>query len=260
MVSAVRRPLIAGNWKMNTTVTEAADLATQVGAAVARHPDCRTEVVLCPPFLSLAAVAAAVEGTTIGVGAQNCYPADAGAYTGEVSAAMLAALCQYVIVGHSERRGYFGEQDDFVRAKAAHALVHGLTPIVCVGESLEHYEAGTGAAFVTAQITASLHDLSAAAVGSLVIAYEPIWAIGTGHAATAEDATTMIRTIRATVADTWGAAAAERVRIQYGGSVAAANAGVLLAEPEIDGALVGGASLKADEFAAIVAAAEASLP
>ena len=260
MVSAVRRPIIAGNWKMNTTVTEAADLATQVRAAVAGHTDDRTEIVLCPPFLSLAAVAAAVEGTAIGVGAQNCYPADSGAYTGEVSASMLAALCQYVIVGHSERRGYFGEDSAFVQAKAAHVLAHGLTPIVCVGESLEHYEAGTGVAFVTDQITGSLQDLSADAVGSLVIAYEPIWAIGTGHAATAEDANTMIRTIRATVADTWGATAAERVRIQYGGSVAAANAATLLAEPEIDGALVGGASLKADEFAAIITAAEASLP
>ena len=139
-------------------------------------------------------------------------------------------------------------------------LAHGLTPIVCVGESLEQYEAGSGAAFVTAQITGSLQDLSADAVGSLVIAYEPIWAIGTGHAATAEDANTMIGTIRATVADTWGAAAAEQVRIQYGGSVAAANAGTLLAKSDIDGALVGGASLKADEFAAIIAAAEASLP
>lgn len=260
MVSAVRRPIIAGNWKMNTTVAEATDLARQVRAAVANHPDYHTEVVLCPPFLSLGAVAAAVEGAAIGVGAQNCYPADSGAYTGEVSAAMLVGLCQYVIVGHSERRGYFGEDNAFVQQKAAHALAHGLTPIVCVGESLEHYEAGTGAAFVTAQITASLHGLSADAVGSLVIAYEPIWAIGTGHAATAADANTMIGAIRATVADTWGTAAAEQVRIQYGGSVAAANAATLLAEPEIDGALVGGASLKADEFAAIIAAAEASLP
>ena len=260
MVSAVRRPIIAGNWKMNTTVTEAADLATQVRVAVASHPDYRTEVVLCPPFVSLTTVATAVEGSSIGVGAQNCYPADSGAYTGEVSASMLAALCQYVIVGHSERRGYFGEDSAFVQAKAAHVLAHGLTPIVCVGESLEQYEAGSGAAFVTAQITGSLQDLSADAVGSLVIAYEPIWAIGTGHAATAEDANTMIGTIRATVADTWGAAAAEQVRIQYGGSVAAANAGTLLAKSDIDGALVGGASLKADEFAAIIAAAEASLP
>ena len=260
MVSAVRRPIIAGNWKMNTTVTEAADLATQVRAAVASYSDYRTEVVLCPPFVSLTTVATAVEGSSIGVGAQNCYPADSGAYTGEVSASMLAALCQYVIVGHSERRGYFGEDNSFVQAKAAHALAHGLTPIVCVGESLEQYEAGTGAAFVTAQIAGSLQDLSADAVGSLVIAYEPIWAIGTGHAATAEDANTMIGTIRATVADTWGAAAAEQVRIQYGGSVAAANAGTLLAKSDIDGALVGGASLKADEFAAIIAAAEASLP
>ena len=260
MVSAVRRPIIAGNWKMNTTMTEAADLATQVRAAVAGHTDDRTEVVLCPPFVSLTTVATAVEGSSIGVGAQNCYPADSGAYTGEVSASMLAALCQYVIVGHSERRGYFGEDNSFVQAKAAHALAHGLTPIVCVGESLEQYEAGTGAAFVTAQIAGSLQDLSADAVGSLVIAYEPIWAIGTGHAATAEDANTMIGAIRTTVADTWGAAAAERVRIQYGGSVAAANAATLLAEPEIDGALVGSASLKAGEFAAIIAAAEASLP
>ncbi|MAG34764.1 MAG: triose-phosphate isomerase [Dehalococcoidia bacterium] len=253
----MRRPIIAGNWKMNTAVAEAVGLATHVRAELSGQAELRTEVVLCPPFPSLSAVAVAVENTAIGVGAQNCYPADDGAFTGEVSAPMLAAMCQYVIVGHSERRGYFSEDDAFVQAKAAHVLAHELTPIVCVGESLKQHEAGTGRAFVTSQTTSSLKNLSADAVGSLVIAYEPIWAIGTALAATAEDANTMIREIRATVAEGWGDAAAERVRIQYGGSVAAANAGALLAEPEIDGALVGGASLRADEFAAIVAAAEA---
>ena len=256
MVNGTRRPIVAGNWKMNTTVEEAGQLATRVQTEVDRAGIRAVEVVLCPPFVALATVAAAVAGSTLTVGAQNCYPEDEGAYTGEISPAMLAPLCQYVIVGHSERRQGFAETDAFVQAKAAKAFEHRLVPIVCVGEDLGQYEAGTGQDVVTGQVRASLSGLSAEQVAGLVLAYEPIWAIGTGRAATPQDANEMIGTMRQAVASEWGAATASRVRIQYGGSVSASNAADLLAQPEIDGALAGGASLRAVEFGAIIRATE----
>jgi triosephosphate isomerase len=212
--------------------------------------------VLCPPFTDLAAVSAVVAGTGIGLGAQNLYPENSGAYTGEVSPVMLKEICQYVILGHSERRGYFGETDAFVNRKIKAALAHGLTPIVCVGENLEQNERGETDAFVSGQVRAALAGLSAEDALKLVFAYEPIWAIGTGRAATAEGANRVIGgVVRATLAEVLGAGLAARIRIQYGGSMTAGNARELLAQPDIDGGLIGGASLKADDFVAIVQAA-----
>jgi len=247
----MRVPIIAGNWKMNKTPAEARALAAtmkdrlQVIAGVER--------VLCPPFVDLVPVSEVIAGTGIGLGAQNLYPENAGAYTGEVSPLMVKELCQYVILGHSERRSYFGESDCFVNRKVRAALGHGLTPIVCVGENLEQNERGETDGFVSGQVRAVLADLGADGVLKIVLAYEPIWAIGTGRAATAEGANRVIGgVVRATLAAMYGRSVAERVRIQYGGSMAAANARELLAQPDIDGGLIGGASLKADDFVAIV--------
>ena len=216
------------------------------------------EKVLCPPFTSLLAVAALLEGTEIGLGAQNMHWELSGAFTGEVSPTMLAELCQYVILGHSERRTYFGETDETVNRKVQTALNHGLTPIVCVGETLAENEAGRTAEVVVRQIKLGLANLALnAEVGTpFVIAYEPVWAIGTGRAATAEGAVRVVReVIRPSVAELFGGTAAQAVRVLYGGSVNAKNAAEFFAEMEIDGALVGGASLKAAEFTQIVQAA-----
>ena len=249
----MRKPVIAGNWKMNKTPAEAADLAR------ALLPDLLSasavERVLCPPFVALPAVAEALKGTPIGLGAQNIYWKDAGAFTGEVSPAMLKGWCQYVIIGHSERRQYFGETDETVNLKVKAALSHGLTPIICVGEVLAENEAGQTTAVVTRQTKAAYAGVPAVDALKTIIAYEPVWAIGTGRAATAEGANAVIRQIRAVMAELYTAETAQALRIQYGGSVTAANAAELMAQPEIDGALVGGASLKPAEFAAIVKAA-----
>jgi triosephosphate isomerase len=245
----MRTPIIAGNWKMNTTVDEALALVEQM-----RNLNSLTsvmDVVFCPPFVSLHALASVLKGTNLRLGAQNMYVQDKGAYTGEISPLMLVPLCSYVILGHSERRQYFKESDEFVNQKVKAALRHGLTPIVCVGETLAQYEAGETDAVVSTQVKGVLRELTAAQVSSLVIAYEPVWAIGTGKAATAEGAQKVIAMIRAIVGGLYDRATADAVRIQYGGSVTAANIAEIIAQPDIDGALVGGASLKAADFSAI---------
>lgn len=253
----MRKPVVAANWKMNKTVAEAADLARALLAEIA--PYAGVERVICPPFVALTTVAPLLAGTGVGLGAQNLHWEKAGAYTGEVSAGMLAGLAQYVIIGHSERRQYFGETDETVNKKVKAALAAGLTPIVCVGEVLAENEAGQTAAVVVRQIQGGYAGLTAEDAARTIVAYEPVWAIGTGRAATPAGANAVIGLhIRGALADLYGAATAEAMRIQYGGSVTAANAVDLMTQPDIDGALVGGASLKPAEFAAIVkAAAEA---
>jgi len=249
-----RRPLIPGNWKMHKNHLEAVQLTQKVAWALSSDDTEAVEVVVCPPFTALRSVGTLIEGDRLafGLGAQNCHPEPEGAYTGEVSAPMLAKLgCAYVIVGHSERRQYFSETDELVNRKARAVLANGMTPIVCVGESLEQREAGQTAEVVQAQVRGSLAGLSAQQVGGLVIAYEPVWAIGTGRAATAHDAQETIALIRGTVAEL-ASGAADTVRIQYGGSVKAGNVEDLMAQTDVDGALVGGASIDADEFALIV--------
>ena len=250
----MRTKIIAGNWKMNKTPAEAVALAQALVAEIGSVSG--VERVIVPPFVALAGVAPVLAGSGIGLGAQNLHWADSGAYTGEVSAPMLKGLCQYVVIGHSERRQYFGETDESVNKKTRAALTHGLTPIVCVGETLAQYEAGETGAVVSGQVKAAFAEIPAADVLKTVIAYEPIWAIGTGRAATPAGANAVIADhIRAVIAGLYGADVAAALRIQYGGSVTAANAAELLAQPDIDGALVGGASLKAADFGVIVRAA-----
>jgi len=237
---------------MNTTPTEARDLAARIVAATA---DLRqVEVVICPPAISIVVVREAV-GDAVGVGAQNVFWKDSGAFTGEISPALLSGLADYTIIGHSERRQHFGETDEGVRQKVRAALAHKITPIVCVGETLQQREAGQTADLVALQVRGGLHGLSPEELAGIVIAYEPVWAIGTGLAASAQDANAVAAGIRGVVASMGGEAAAQAVRIQYGGSVTSANAVEYLQQPDIDGALVGGASLKPLEFAAIVKAA-----
>jgi len=241
----MRRPIIAGNWKMNKTIAEAVDLVRSIRRGLNEVK--AADRVLCPPFTALAAVRELVQATEIGLGAQNMYWQEKGAYTGEISPVMLKELCQYVILGHSERRAYFGETDEGVNRKVKAALAHGLTPIVCVGETEAQYDAGKTNAVVGGQVRGCLADLAAQQVAGLVIAYEPVWAIGTGKAATAAGAGAVIGlTIRGAVAEMFGEAAAQAVRIQYGGSVTPDNIAEFMAHPDIDGALVGGASLKPD--------------
>ncbi len=249
----MRMPIIAGNWKMHTTYDGAMDLVEALMDELDNVEG--AEVVLCPPFPWLLAVAEYLEETPILLGAQDCYWADEGAFTGEVSTLMLKDLAQYCIVGHSERRAHFGETDESVNKKVHALLGHGIRPICCVGERLAEREAGETDTFVTGQVRAAFVDISLEGALNVVMAYEPIWAIGTGRAATAEEANRVCRLIRNVIEELYGAPTAEGVRIQYGGSVSGRNAAELLAQPEIDGALVGGASLRADEFAAIVHAA-----
>lgn len=247
----MRTPIIAGNWKMHKTLAEAVAHARQMRPGLTQVKG--VEKVLCPPFVALAAVREVIQATDIKLGAQNMHWEDQGAFTGEVSPLMLRDLCQYVILGHSERRAYFGETDEGVNRKVKAALAHGLTPIVCVGENLEQHEAGQTEAWVSGQVRAAFAGLDAAQACQVVLAYEPIWAIGTGHAATPAGANAVIGlTIRGTLADLYDEATAQAVRIQYGGSVNSGNIGGFMAQPDIDGALVGGASLKAEEFVAIV--------
>ncbi len=249
----MRKPIIAGNWKMHKTVPQAVEFTNQLAKLVG---DAQAEVVLAPTFTALYAVAEAAKGTNIAVAAQDLYWEDQGAYTGEVSAPMLKDVgCKYVIIGHSERRQYFGETDETVRKKVAAALKHGLTPIICVGESLEERERGITEQVVRTQTQAALQDLDADTAAGLVIAYEPVWAIGTGKTASAEDAQSVIAYIRSVIKESFGEAA-DKVRIQYGGSVKPANTAALMAQPDIDGALVGGASLEPDSFAGIVKEAD----
>ncbi len=246
----MRRPILAGNWKMNKTIAEAVDLVRAIRRGLNEIKD--VDRVLCPPFTALAAVKDLLQATEIGLGAQNMHWEEKGAYTGEISPLMLQELCQYVILGHSERRTYFGETDEAVNRKVKAALAHGLVPIVCVGETEAQYDAGQTQTVVSAQVRNALAGLTADQVAGLVIAYEPVWAIGTGKAATAAAAGAVIGlTIRGTIVELYGEAAATAVRVQYGGSVTPANIGEFMAHPDIDGALVGGASLK-PEFVDLV--------
>jgi triosephosphate isomerase len=252
----MRTPFVAGNWKMYKTVAEARHLVSELVPGLQAINT--VERVLCPPFTTLLAVRALLEGTDIGLGAQNLYWETSGAYTGEISPAMVAELCQFVIVGHSERRTYFGETDNSVNRRVQAALEHGLIPIVCVGETLEENEAGKTSEVVSRQILEGLVRLDLAEGNSIVVAYEPVWAIGTGRAATAEGANAVVgNVIRPALADLYGEAFSQAVRVLYGGSVKASIAAEFFSQPEIDGALVGGASLKADEFIGIVQAAAA---
>ena len=250
----MRNKLIAGNWKMNKDVAETQslvrDLITRIGT-----PKSTTTVVVCPPFTSLAVADYLLKGSSIKLGAQNMSEQDDGAYTGELSARMLlSAGCEYVILGHSERRQYYKETDELINKKTKKALVAGLFPIVCVGETLAERESGVMEKVITTQITGVLKDLTVENMAKVVIAYEPVWAIGTGKTATPEQANDVHQLIRNLVKGLFGAAVAEGLIIQYGGSVNAANAAQLLSQKDIDGALVGGASLKGDAFAAIVMA------
>ena len=246
-----RRQLIAGNWKMNTNRSEARSLA---GAIVDGCSRTDLEVALFPPFVWLSDVAAIADGTPVVVGAQNCWSAEKGAFTGEISPVMVAELGSLVLIGHSERRQLLGESDALVRAKIDAAFATPLTPVVCVGESLETRQHGEAVAFVSAQITAALADRTDQDLRRIVVAYEPIWAIGTGVAATALDAQEMCAAIRTAIA-TFSPETASGMRLLYGGSMNAANAQELLSQPDVDGGLVGGASLKADDFLGIIAAA-----
>ncbi|MEW5989022.1 MAG: triose-phosphate isomerase [Chloroflexota bacterium] len=239
----MRTPIIAGNWKMNKTVEEAVAFVREIRWGLSNVTGVQS--VLCPPFVALPSVSEALRATQIGLGAQNMHYADKGAYTGECAPTMLTPYCQYVILGHSERRAYFGETDVAVNKKVHAALAHNLTPIVCVGESLAQNEAGKTHAFVSGQVRAALDGLSPEQVVRCIIAYEPIWAIGTGKFASPMDAGRIIGlTVRGTVADLFGETAAQQVRIQYGGSVDEKNIADFMAHPDVDGALVGGASLK----------------
>jgi triosephosphate isomerase (TIM) len=244
-----RVPVIAGNWKMHYGPTDARDFAVSIVNDLAAITS--VERVLCPPAISVPAVHAIVGGSGIRLGAQNMYFEPQGAYTGEISPLMLQGLCDYVILGHSERRGYFGETDALVNRKAQAAFTYRLRPIVCVGERLEERDANLTERVIATQVHGSLADLPRERIAELVVAYEPIWAIGTGRAATAQDAADVVALIRALLAEMYGAEAAQAVRVQYGGSVTAANIGEFAALPDIDGALVGGASLKG-EFIEIV--------
>jgi len=244
----MRLPIIAGNWKMNTTVEQAIELVQEMRGRLDKIEG--VEKVLCPPFISLTAVDELIVDSSIKLGAQNLYFADKGAYTGEVAPLMLAGLCQYVILGHSERRQYFEETDEIVNRKVKAALKVGLKPILCVGERLEENEAGKTEEVVTRQVKGALAGIDSPP--GLVVAYEPVWAIGTGKAATGEQANTTIGLIRHIVSQLYGEQFAQAIRIQYGGSVTSTNIAEFISRPEIDGALVGGASLIATEFLSIV--------
>ena len=257
----MRTPFVAGNWKMNKSVAEARNLVNELVPELQTVMD--VDTVLCPPFTSLLAVSALLEGTTIGLGAQNMFWEESGAYTGEISPVMLAELCKYVIIGHSERRAYFGETDTTVNQKVKTALQHNLYPIMCVGETFEENEAGRTEEIVSRQVQIGLQELGELLPESsdppLIIAYEPVWAIGTGKAATAEGASDVIGyVIRKTVTNVIGERFSQNIRVLYGGSVKGSNAAEFFTDTEIDGALVGGASLNADDFVQIVQAASSS--
>jgi triosephosphate isomerase len=246
----MRKPIIAGNWKMHYTVDEAVKVAKELKAMV---KGASADVVICAPFIQLPALVAELKGSNVKVGAQNMHFEEKGAYTGEISPGMLEALgVDYVVIGHSERRQYFNETDADINKKLKKAFKHSLIPILCVGESLEQRESGTTEAVIKAQVEKDLEGLSAEEAREVVIAYEPIWAIGTGKTATSEQANETIAAIRKMVADIFGAEVADAVRIQYGGSVKPSTIKEQMAMSDIDGALVGGASLLADDFAKIV--------
>ena len=251
-----RVPLMAGNWKMNLNHQEAVVLVQKLAWTLAdkRHDYAKAEVVVIPPFTDIRSVQTVVDGDRLSIryGAQDVSAHESGAYTGEISAAMLAKLgCSYVVVGHSERREYHAETDAIVNAKAKASLAAKMTPIVCVGEGLEIRQSGEHVPYTLAQIDGSLEGLSGKQVGGLVVAYEPVWAIGTGEVATPDDAQEVCAAIRGRIAEVWGDEAAGACRILYGGSVKAGNIAGIMAKTDVDGALVGGASLQADEFGGI---------
>ena len=240
----MRRKIIAGNWKMNKTPSEAVALVNELKDLVKND---EVDVVYCVPAIDIVPVVEAVKGTNVKIGAENMYFEESGAYTGEISAAMLKdAGVEYVIIGHSERRDYFKEDDVLLNKKVKKAIEAGITPILCCGETLEQREMGIAVDFIRLQIKSDLKDVAATDVAKLVIAYEPIWAIGTGKTATSDQAEEICKTVRDCIREMYDDATAEKVRIQYGGSVNAGNAAELFTKPNIDGALVGGASLKAD--------------
>ena len=244
----MRTPIIAGNWKMNTTVTEAVKLVREMKIGLIQVKNLTK--IICPPFVSLVPVKAELRDSDIKLGAQNVYFAAKGAFTGEISAGMLKEVCEYVILGHSERRQYFGETGKMISQKVAAILKADLKPILCVGENLSEYEQGQTAEVVSQQLSSSLEGIESGA--NLTIAYEPIWAIGTGKAATGEQANKTVALIRSVIARRFHVAVADNLRILYGGSVTAGNIAEFVAQPDIDGALVGGASLKPLEFLEIV--------
>ena len=247
----MRTPLIAGNWKMHKTVEEAVALIRELRAVLDGLTGC--DVAVCPPFPALAAARQALIGSAIRLGAQNMHWEEQGAFTGEVSPRMLQGLCDYVIIGHSERRNLFGETDEMANRKLHAALAHGLRPILCVGENLQQNQAQETGAFVGGQVRAAFAGITAKQARRITVAYEPIWAIGTGVSATSEEANAIVGgTVRATLAELYGDDVAAGLRIQYGGSVKPGNVAEFMAQPEIDGALVGGDSLRAADFVAIV--------
>lgn len=249
----MRIPFVAGNWKMNTTVTEAEELVYEMIDKLEGVQG--VEKVICPPFVSLISINIMLHDSSIKLGAQNMYFETAGAYTGEISPLMIKELCEFVILGHSERRWYFGESDEMVSRKIKAALASKLKPVLCVGERLEENEAGKTEEVINRQVTAALDGIGPIAMSieeNLVIAYEPVWAIGTGKAASGEQAADTIKFIRDILAKLWNKSMAQDLRILYGGSVTSQNIAEFISQPEIDGALVGGASLKVDEFLSIV--------
>lgn len=253
-MSQQRRPLMAGNWKMNLTHLEAIALVQKLAHSLTERELAEVEVVVLPPFTSLRSVQTAIDGDKwlLGYGGQDLSPHPPGAYTGDIAGSMLAKLgCRYVVVGHSERRAYHGEDDALVNAKVAAALGNDLAPILCVGEGLPVRQAGEHVAHTVGQLEAALAGRPAEQVARVVVAYEPVWAIGTGQTATPADAQEVIGALRGWLAERFGDGTAETVRILYGGSVKAGNSAGIMAEPDIDGALVGGASLIAEEFVAI---------
>lgn len=253
MNKKLRKAVIAGNWKMNKTPAEAKELLEAITPLV-KDADC--EVVACVPYVDLTTALEATKGTNIAIGAENCHWETSGAFTGEISANMLTAMgVKYVITGHSERRTYFGDTDVTVQKRTRAALNEGMTVIVCVGEYLEQREQGITAELVAMQTKIALQGVTKEELSRIIIAYEPVWAIGTGRTATAEQANEVCAVIRSTVKDLYDAAAADALTVQYGGSMNAKNAAELLAQPDVDGGLIGGASLKPADFAEIVKAA-----
>ena len=254
MNKALRKVVIAGNWKMNKTPAEAKELIAAIAPLV---KDAACDVVACTPFVDLASAQEAAAGTNIQIGAENCHWEKSGAYTGEISADMLSSMgVNIVIIGHSERRQYFGETDVTVQKRVRAALDAGLTVILCVGETLEQREQGITSELVSMQTKIALGGVSEEELKRIIIAYEPVWAIGTGKTATAQQANEVCHTIRECIASVYSQAAADGITIQYGGSMNAGNAAELLAQPDVDGGLIGGASLKPQDFATIVAAAQ----
>lgn len=250
----MRTPVVAGNWKMNKTVAEARELVNALSTRLQEISN--VEKVLCPPFTALGTLSEMLKGTDIGLGAQDMHWEEKGAFTGELAPNMVKEFCNYVIIGHSERRAYFGETDETVNRKLRAALTYNLTPIVCVGETLEEYESGRTSEVVRRQISRGFADIDSAMPSRLIVAYEPVWAIGTGKASSGENANGVVaQVIRPALSELFGADAAQTIRVQYGGSVNAVNASEFFSQPEIGGALVGGASLKPDEFVAITLAA-----